>query len=143
MTIAFQNCSPKHPNKSFLVRLLYKTLLLGKFEGDLKDDNIFFSNASPEIPKKGIFGHRFRDFQFCRKQFEKLEGTTFNYGNSLSKFETKNTNIRHFQFQISGFLFLHRTLQLGTFENTDFKYENFSFKFHSETTQIKDFWYQI
>ena len=55
---------------------------------------------------------------------EKLEDTDFKYDNSIFKFQPKNTQIRHFWFQIHAFLFLDKILSLDKFEGADFKYEN-------------------
>ena len=49
--------------------------------------------------------------------------------------------ITHFLFQISGFLFLHQTLQQGKFE--EFKYDNTIFKLYPKNMQIKHFCSQI
>ena len=39
-------------------------------------------------------------------------------------FWSKNTQIRHFQFQIQAFLFFYKSLQIDKYEGADFKYDN-------------------
>ena len=71
MTIGFQNCCPKHPNKAFLVPNI-KILIFGlnfsfwKIHGYFKYEKIFFffANFSLKILKYSNFGSKFRHYYF-------------------------------------------------------------------------------
>ena len=91
---------------------------------------------------------------FCEiLQTDKFEGADFKYHNGIFKilaqkypnkaFLVKNTQIRHFWFQIQALLFFREILQSDKFEGADFKYDNIVFKFQPKITQIRRFWSQI
>ena len=77
-------------------------------------------------------------FLFFREilQLDKFKGPDFKYDKIIFKFQSKNTQIRHFWSQIQGFLFLHRTLQEYKFKDADVKYDNNIFKFQPQDTEI-------
>ena len=107
---------------------------------------IFFSNSKPKVPESHIFGFRFKHFCFYflrNLKSGKSEGADFKYDNSFFKWQPKNTKIRHFWSQISGFLFLHQTLQQDKFEDADLKHDNNVFKHQPQNAQIRHFWSQI
>ena len=67
-----------------------------------------------------------------------INGADFKYDNIIFKFQPKNTQIKHFWFQIKAYLvpnsgifvFFRQILQLEKFEGADIKYDNgFFFKF--------------
>ena len=71
MTIVFQNCFPKHPNKEFLFLILRilifaQSFALRTIDNDLKCDYIFLK-FQPNTPKESIFGPGFNNFYFHTK----------------------------------------------------------------------------
>ena len=77
---------------------------------------------------------------YCRSYrlvFDKFEGADFKYDNSFLKFQSKNTQIRHFWSQIQVFLFL-----FAKFSNqTNLRVPKKAFLI--KNTQIRHFWSQI
>ena len=65
-------------------------------------------------------------------QQDKFEDADFKYGNSIFKFQPKNTKIKYFCLRT---FILHQTLQLDKFEGVDFKYGNDFFEFQSENNK--------
>ena len=102
---------------------------------------IIFSDSSPKIPKSDIFLSQIEGFLFLHHNLQQdiFENTDFKYDNSIFKFQSQNTQIKHFWSQIQRFLFFDEILQLDKFEGADFKYDNGFFEFQSEITQIKYF----
>ena len=62
---------------------------------------------------------------WLKRIFDKFEGGDFTYDNKFFKFQSKNTQIRHFWIQI---YFSHKTLHFDKFEGADFKYDNIFFQ---------------
>ena len=54
----------------------------------------------------------------------KPEGFDFKFDNSFFKFQSSNTQIKHFWSQIKVSLFFHKILHLDKSEDFDFKYDN-------------------
>ena len=61
----------------------------------------------------------------------------------LSNSTPKNTQTRHFLYQIWAFSLFHEVLQLDKFEGADFKYDNIIFNFQHQNTKIGHFWSHI
>ena len=57
-------------------------------------------------------------------QFDKFEGSNFKYDNIVSKFQSKNNQIRHFWSEIRYFWVFFEIWHLGKFEFADFNYDN-------------------
>ena len=81
---------------------LWKILQLDKFEGtDFKYDNIFFLIIAQKHPNKAFLVPN-ETFSFFHEvlQLGKFEGDNFKYNNIIFKFQSQNTQIRHFWSQI-------------------------------------------
>ena len=141
MTIFFETLTQNTKIRYFWSKiqafLFFQEILeLEKIEGaDLKYD-ILFSNSSPKIPKSGIFGPIFKDFQFCIKLCSKTNSndTDFKYDKISFEFQSKDIQIRLFWSLIQAFSFFHEISQSDKFQGTAFKYENIIFKFQSNKT---------
>ena len=140
MTIVFLKSLPKNTQirhfwSQIQVFLFFRKILqLDKFEGaDFKYDNSIFKIVGEKYPIKAFlvkntqirhFWSQIQVFLFFRKilQLDKFEGADFKYDNSIFKilaqkypnkaFLVKNSQIRHFWFQIQAFLFFRKILQL-------------------------------
>ena len=140
MTIVFLKSLPKNTQirhfwSQIQVFLFFRKILqLDKFEGaDFKYDNSIFKILAQKYPNKAFlvkntqirhFWSQIQVFLFFRKilQLDKFEGADFKYDNSIFKilaqkypnkaFLVKNSQIRHFWFQIQAFLFFRKILQL-------------------------------
>ena len=140
MTIVFLKSLPKNTQirhfwSQIQVFLFFRKILqLDKFEGaDFKYDNSIFKILAQKYPNKAFlvkntqirhFWSQIQVFLFFRKisQLDKFEGADFKYDNSIFKilaqkypnkaFLVKNSQIRHFCFQIQAFFFFRKILQL-------------------------------
>ena len=157
MTIALQISNPKIPKKdNFGTKFWhfhYFTLFCNQTNPRVLISNMTIdfqpkitqkqkTPKSPKVPK-------FRNFCFFTKilQFRKFEDASFTQDNSFFKFQSKNTQLKHFwwAFFLSNlgiFVFLE-ILQLHKFEGSDFKYVNIVFKFQPKNTQISYFCFGI
>ena len=125
---------------------------------------MLFSNSSPKIPKSGIFGPKFKDFQFCIKFCKKINSRTLNsniaifFSNSRPKMPKEGIfgpKFRHFYFFTKfcnqtnqrvltsnvAKVFLKIPVQQDKFE--DFKYDKSIFKLQPKNTQNRHFCSQI
>ena len=172
MTILFSNHSAKKSKSGifypkFMHFCFFPTFLqLNKLEAvDLKYEKIVlkFQYKNTQIR------HSWSQFQavlLFDKELEvnKFESADLKYENSFfiflpqqqpyKAFLVKNTQIRHFWFQIYAFWVFHEILQIDKFEGVDFKYDNSFSKileqkypnkkaFLVKNTQLRHFWSQI
>ena len=106
--------------------LLYelKTHFLTNLRLLISNMTIVFLKSLPKNTQIRHFWSQIQVFLFFRKilQLDKFEGADFKYDNSIFKilaqkypnkaFLVKNSQIRHFWFQIQAFLFFRKILQL-------------------------------
>ena len=105
MTILFQSCWQKHPNKALLVldlKIFYfcMKLCFQKKEGDFRFDNIFFKFQPKKSSNQPFLFQIYALFLHEILQLHKFQGVDFKYDNIIFTFQPKNTQIRHFWHQI-------------------------------------------
>ena len=140
----FSTSSPKIPKQRISGSKIRHFYFFIKFCNEtnsrvlISNMTILFSNYSPKIIEHTFLVPNLRIFIFALNYATRqMQGRWFQIDNIFFKFKPKNTQIRHFWFQIKAFLFFHQILQLDKFEGADFKCGNSFLKFQSNKKNSK------
>ena len=101
MTIVFLNCLPKKfTNKVFFVPNLGIFIFACNFTIFFSNMTMFFQNCCLKDPNRHFWFHILW-YLFLHKtsQLDKLEGVNLKCDKRFLKFQSKNTQIKHFWFQ--------------------------------------------